>query len=183
MSGWWQAVPAGSTLAADVQSSSGTNPQREATGMKAPMKVVIVTLVVGVLGFLTEAHGPLGGFWAPSPTIPQAAGVQVPLFMILGAAEALALGLGVSFLLFGYSTLKANAPVSASLTRAAHLAIAWLLINWWAHDSLHQHNGMNLNGLLGIEYTFHVTLIVAGVILTRFFVAVVGAPAASARAA
>jgi len=145
--------------------------------MKVPMKVVIVTLLVGVFGFLTEAHGPLGGFWAPSPTLPQAVGVQVPLFMILGAAEALALGLGVSFLLFGYSTLKANVPASATLTRAAHLAIAWLLINWWAHDSLHQHNGMNLNGLLGIEYAFHVTLIVAGVILIRFFMAVVRAPA------
>jgi len=152
--------------------------------MKVPMKVVIVTLLVGILGFLTEAHGPLGGFWAPSPTLPQAVGVQVPLFMILGAAEALALGLGVSFLLFGYSTLKANVPASATLTRAAHLAIAWLLINWWAHDSLHQHNGMNLNGLLGIEYAFHVTLIVAGVILIRFFMAVVRAPApSSARAA
>ena len=152
--------------------------------MKTPTKVVIVTLVVGVLGFLTEANGPLGSFWAPSPTIPQAAGAQVPLFMLLGAAEALALGLGVSFLLFGYSTLKANAPASATLTRAAHLSIAWLLINWWAHDSLHQHNGMNLNGLLGIEYAFHVTLIVAGIILTRFFVAVVrGAAPAPVRAA
>lgn len=151
--------------------------------MKTPTKVAIVTLVVAVLGFLTEANGPLGGFWAPSPTIPEAAGVQVPLFMILGAAEALSLGLGVSFLLFGYSTLKANVPASATLTRGAHLAIAWLLINWWAHDSLHQHNGMNLNGLLGIEYAFHVTLIVAGVILVRFFVAVVGGSApASARA-
>lgn len=152
--------------------------------MKMPMKVVIVTLLVGVLGFLTEAHGPLGSFWAPSPDIPQAAGVQVPLFMLLGAAEALALGLGVSFLLFGYSTLRANVPASASLTRAAHLSIAWLLINWWAHDSLHQHNGMNLNGLLGIEYAFHVTLIVAGIVLTRFFAAVVrGAAPAPARAA
>ncbi len=152
--------------------------------MKVPAKVVIVTLVVGVLGFLTEANGPLGSFWAPSPTIPQAAGVQVPLFMLLGVAEALALGLGVSFLLFGYSTLRASVPASASLTRAAHLSIAWLLINWWAHDSLHQHNGMNLNGLLGIEYAFHVTLIVAGIVLTRFFAAVVrGAVPVSARTA
>jgi hypothetical protein len=145
--------------------------------MKMSMKVVIVTLLIGILGFLTESNGPLGGFWAPSPEVPHAAGVQLPLFMLLGAAEALALGLGVSFLLFGYSTLKANVPASATLTRAAHLSIAWLLINWWAHDSLHQHNGMNLNGLLGIEYAFHVTLIVAGVILIRFFMAVVRAPA------
>ena len=146
--------------------------------MKTSTNVVIVTLLLGVLGFLTEPNGPLGSFWAPSPMVPQATGVQVPLFMILGAAEALAFGLGVSFLLFGYSTLKANVPVSASMTRAAHVSIAWLLGNWWAHDSLHLHIGMSLKGLLGIEYGFHITLIAAGVILLRFFLAVVRAPAA-----
>ena len=145
--------------------------------MKAPAKVVIVTLLLGILGFLAEPNGPLGSFWAPAPTLPQATGAQVPLFMILGAAEALAFGLGVSFLLFGYSTLKANVPVSALMARAAHVSIAWFLINWWAHDSLHRHNGMNLNGLLGIEYGFHFTLIIAGVIVARFFMALVQAPA------
>ncbi len=89
----------------------------------------------------------------------------------------MALGLGVSFLLFGYSTLKANSQVSESMTRGTHLAITWLLVNWWAHDSLHQHNGMALDGLLGIEYLFHFTLIVSGLIVARFFLAVVRAPA------
>ncbi len=152
--------------------------------MKMSTKFVIVTLLVGVVGFLTEPHGPFGGFWAPSPMVPEASGAQVPLFMFLGVAEALAFGLGVSVLLFGYSPLKSSGPVSARLTRAAHLSIAWLLGNWWAHDSLHLHNGMDLNGLLRIEYAFHITLIIAGVILLRFFVAVVRAQAAlQARAA
>jgi hypothetical protein len=141
--------------------------------MKMSTKVVTVTLLLAIVGFLTEPHGPLGGFWPPSPDVPQAVGVQVPLFMILGAAEALACGLGVAFLLFGYPTLKAHEGVSAPLTRAAHLAIAWLLINWWAHDSLHLHNGMNLKGLLAIEYGFHITLMIAGVALAMFFTAVV----------
>jgi len=142
--------------------------------MKA--KVVIVTLVVATIGFLTESHGPLGGFWAPGPDMPQAVGVQVPLFMLLGVIEALALGLGVAFLIFRYPTM-ARPGVSEPLTRAAHLSIAWILMNWWAHDSLHVHNGMYLTGLLRIEYAFHVTLIVAGVVLARFFLALVGSPA------
>jgi hypothetical protein len=141
--------------------------------MKPPTKAVIITLVFAMVGFLTEPHGPLGGFWAPSPDMPPATGIQTPLFMVLGIAEALAFGLGISFLLFGYSTMRDTAPVSASMARAAHLSIFWLLANWWAHDSLHVHNGMNLNGLLAIEYGFHVTLILAGVTLARFFVAVV----------
>lgn len=147
--------------------------------MKTPAKVVIVTLVLGILGFLTEPNGPLGAFWAPHPSVPQATGAQIPLFMILGATEALAFGLGVSFLLFGYSAVKASASVSRPMARAAHLSIAWFLINWWAHDSLHLHNGLQLNGLLGIEYGFHFTLMIAGVILARFFLAVVRAPAKS----
>ena len=146
--------------------------------MKVSPKVVVITLLVAILGFLTEANGPLGMFWAPGSDMPTPAGAQVPLFMLLGAAEALALGVSVSFLLFGYSSLKMNATVSPSLTRATHLSIVWLLGNWWAHDSLHQHNGMNLSGLLRIEYGFHITLIIAGLMLVRFFLAVTRIPAA-----
>jgi hypothetical protein len=144
--------------------------------MKTQTKMAIVTVALGIAAFLTEPNGPLGAFWAPSPSVPQASGVQVPLFMLLGVFEALSFGLGVAFLLYGYSPLKATFPVSTPLARGAHLSISWLLMNWWAHDSLHLHNGMNLNGLLGIEYTFHVTLIIAGAILARFFVALVRAP-------
>ena len=146
--------------------------------MKASPKFVVVTLLVAVLGFLTEASGPFGMFWAPASDMPAPVGGQLPLFMILGAAEALALGVAVSFLLFGYSGLKMNAAVSPSLARGAHLSIVWLLGNWWAHDSLHQHNGMNLNGLLRIEYGFHITLIIAGLTLVRFYMALTRRPAA-----
>jgi len=55
------------------------------------------------------------------------------------------------------------------LTRLAHTSIAWLLLNWWPRDSLHIHNGMNLNGLIGIEYGFHFSLMIAGAILAYFF--------------
>jgi hypothetical protein len=139
--------------------------------MKNSAKVLIVTAVVAIVGFLTEPNGPLGAFWATHPSVPAPAGIQVPLFMILGAVEAIALGLGISFLIFGYPTLSTNASVSAPLTRGAHLSIVWLLSNWWAHDSLHLHNALELNGLLSIEYGFHVTLIVGGLILVRYFMA------------
>jgi len=36
---------------------------------------------------------------------------------------------------------------SPLLTRAAYVSIAWLLLNWWPHDSLHVHTGMELSGL------------------------------------
>ncbi|MGH7273459.1 MAG: hypothetical protein ACREIQ_03225 [Nitrospiria bacterium] len=137
--------------------------------MKPRVKVLITTLVLGITAFLAAPNGPLGAFWAPHPSVPEATGVQIPLFVIQGVVEALAFGLGVSFLIFGYPLVKAIGPASAAMTRAAHLSIAWFLINWWPHDSLHIHNGLELNGLLAIEYGFHITLIIGGLILAYFF--------------
>ena len=125
------------------------------------IKVLAVTLIVGIAAFLTEPNGPLGGFWMPAHDVPEAVGIQVFLFMALGLTEALVCGVGIAFLLFGYSLVRLD-NVSPRLARAAHLSIVWVMVNWWAHDSLHIHNGMSLNGLLGIEYGFHFTLMIAG---------------------
>ena len=133
-------------------------------------KIIATTLVVGILAFLAEPNGPAGVFWRPSPMVPEAVGIQLPLFMLLGMTEALVFGLGIAFLVFGASMVN-QFKVSPGLARAAHLSISWVMINWWAHDSLHLHNGMELSGLLKIEYGFHITLMLAGIILARFFVA------------
>jgi hypothetical protein len=132
---------------------------------------LIVTLGLAVLAFLASPNGPLGSFWRPSSDAPPPTGAQLPLFILLNVAEALAFGIGVSFLIFGYKAVHRVLPQSKALAFAAYLSIAWLLANWWPHDSLHLHNGMNLGGLLKIEYGFHITLIVAGAILVYFFFA------------
>ena len=136
------------------------------------IKWLVVTLVLAVIAFLASPNGPLGGFWRPSADFPQPTDAQLPLFILLNAAEALAFGFGISFLIFGYPLMQTLLPASKRLTLAAHLCIAWLLFSWWPHDSLHVANGMNLNGLLAIEYGFHVTLMVAGAILAYFLLAV-----------
>jgi len=131
--------------------------------------IVAVTLVLTVVAVLASPNGPLGGFWRPSAGSPTPTSAQLPLFILLNVAEGLAFGLGISFLIFGYPMVRAISPASTGLTRAAHLSIAWLLINWWPHDSLHIHNGLNLGGMLAIEYGFHTTLMIAGVIVAYFF--------------
>lgn len=135
------------------------------------IKWLVVTLVLAVIAFLASPNGPLGGFWRPSADFPQPTDVQLPLFILLNVAETLAFGLCISFLVFGYPVTQSILPASNGLTLGAHVSIAWLLLNWWPHDSLHVANGMNLNGLLAIEYGFHITLIIAGVILAYFFLA------------
>jgi hypothetical protein len=39
------------------------------------------------------------------------------------------------------------------------------MVSWWPHDYLHIHNGNDLQGLLYIEYGFHLTLMLAGIVL------------------
>lgn len=130
---------------------------------------LVVTLVLAVAAVLASPNGPLGGFWRPPASSPTPTSAQLPLFILLNIAEGVEFGLGISFLVFGYPMVRAISPASTGLTRAAHLSIAWLLINWWPHDSLHIHNGLNLGGLLLIEYGFHITLMIAGLIVAYFF--------------
>jgi hypothetical protein len=137
--------------------------------VKTSVKVVTVTIVFAVLAFLSNTVGPLGGFWRPAAEAPDPQGIQRALFAFLLAVEAIALGVGISFLFYGFPLVRAVSRASAGLTRAAQFAIAWLLVNWWGHDSLHMHVGMhNVNALLGIEYGFHFTLILSGLILLSF---------------
>ena len=143
------------------------------------IKVIVLTLVLAVIAFFLSPNAPLGAFWAPGPDVPVPTASQLPLFILLNIAEALAFGLGLSFLAFGYPAMQALSPASPLLMRAAHLSIVWLLANWWPHDSLHLHNGLNLGGLLAIEYIFHVTLMLAGVILAYFFLTLQGRSAAA----
>jgi hypothetical protein len=142
--------------------------------MKTWMKVLIVTVLVAVPAFLAEPNGPLGSFWAPHPEGPVPTDAQLPLFMLMGVLEAVTFGTAIAFLLFGYPLVEAIGSASRSLAHAAQVSIAWLLGNWWAHDSLHMHVGDNTGALLAIEYGFHVTLMIAGAVLAIFFVKAVG---------
>ena len=130
-------------------------------------KVVVVTLVVAIAAFLFGSHAPFGYVLWPTPVAlasPPTA-IQEKLFMVLDALEALAFGLGVAFLLFAWPAVGRVAGASRGRALAMYLGTAWLLSNWWIHDNLHMVVGLRPTGLLGIEYGFHVTLIIAGAAL------------------
>ena len=48
------------------------------------------------------------------------------------------------------------------------------MVSWWPHDNLHIHNGNDLQGLLYIEYGFHVTLIIAASVLAFSLLTMLG---------
>jgi hypothetical protein len=130
--------------------------------VKTPAAVAVVTVAVAVPAFaLTPTLFPPSPHMAPTAT-------QVPFFIVLAAINALALGLGVAFLAFGLPTMRRVVPSASSgpgRAVAAYLAIAWLLMSWYAHGGLHASYGMDAGPLLWIEYGFHLPLILAPLVL------------------
>lgn len=121
--------------------------------------IAIIVLVVTVPAFIL---GPI--IWPP-PANPTPVGAQLPLLILLGLFESLALGIGIAFAAFGNRLVAGR----DSLTKAAFWSTVWVLVNWWPHDGFHRVNGENLQGIIYIEYAFHVTLIIAGAVLAKYF--------------
>ena len=135
-------------------SSSVANP------MKTWQKVLLITLVTAVPAFII---GPM--LWPPDRHGGTPVGLQLVLFMVLAALDALTFGLGVAFISYGLPLIQRVADQSRARAWITFIATAWLLLSWWPHDNMHKHNGMNLDGLLVIDYVFHVSMMVAGVVL------------------
>jgi hypothetical protein len=130
-----------------------------------------VGAIVGLVAFaLTRViwPDPVGASEPPANLLPG--------FMVLAALESLLFGLGVVFLLAGFGPVRRSGrrPV---LSWAAYVGIAWMLLSWWPHDNLHRVLGHdNWSGLLGIEYGFHVTLIVASIVVATYFIDTLRSP-------
>jgi hypothetical protein len=129
--------------------------------MKRWMKVSIVTLMVAVPAFVL---GPV--LFPPADVGSEPSAAQIPFFMFLGAADAILLGLGVSFLVFGLPVLRKVSPDSRLRAWAMYLAIGYLMVSWWPHLNLHISSPIdNWQILLYIDFLFHLPLEIAGVVL------------------
>jgi hypothetical protein len=128
--------------------------------MKTWVKVALITALFAVPAM---ALGQV--IWPPDPGNPEPSAGQLPFFIFLSVFEAVAFGLGISFLLFGFPALLRLARGSRLRAWAMYLSVGWFLVSWWPHDNLHLHTGLDLQGLLYIEYGFHVTLIFAAFVL------------------
>lgn len=133
--------------------------------MNIKLKVIGVTAVAAALAFASSRV-----LWPPPPGFVPPENL-LPYFVILGLVESLSFGAGVAFLIFGFA-LIARTGVSRPAAWGGYLGIAWFLVNWWAHDGFHRVNGLGFAGLLWIEYSFHVTLIVGGLLSVYFFLSV-----------
>ena len=132
--------------------------------MKTSTKVALVTAAVGIPAFFL---GPV--LFPPADVGVEPTAGQIPFFIFLAVGDALLLGLGVSFLLFGFPVIRKVSPHSRVRAWAMFLSIGYLMVSWWPHLNLHASNGLDLQGLLYIDYLFHLPLEVAGVVLAYSF--------------
>jgi hypothetical protein len=130
-------------------------------------KVAAVTLVAAITAMVV---GPI--LWPTSdpPLFPDPTAAQLPFFVVLQVVTCLTFGLGVSFLLFGWPVVRRVSADRKLRAWSMYLSIGWLLVSWWPHGHLHQHNGHDVQGLLYIEYGFHVAPMLAALVVAyRFF--------------
>jgi hypothetical protein len=145
-----------------AQAARGT----EDAGRGTRTKVVAVTLVAAVAAMVV---GPI--LWPTSdPSLfPEPTATQLPQFVVLQVVTCLTFGLGVSFLLLGLPVVREVTAGWKLRAWLAYLSIGWLLVSWWPHGHLHQHNGDDVQGLLYIEYGFHVAPMLAALVLAYCF--------------
>jgi hypothetical protein len=144
------------------------NDSKEVDSVKTWVKVLIVTVLVAVPAFLL---GPV--LFPPADIGVEPTAGQMPYFLFLAVGDAVLLGLGVSFLLFGFPVMRQVSPDSKLRAWAMYLSIGYLMVSWWPHLNLHAHNGIDLQGLLYIDYFFHLPLEIAGVVLALSFISLV----------
>lgn len=141
------------------------------------MKYLVALFIVAV----GIASVPIGmALW------PAAAGTPpprlLPFFVFVSLCEGLSLGAGIAWLVLGRRLLQSTAAHPA-LRLGAHLSIAWLFVNWWAHDGLHRSAaGQSFSGVATIDVIFHTTLIIATGLAATYFVATGRAPAGNQHA-
>lgn len=128
--------------------------------MKMWVKVLIVTLLVAVPAFFI---GPI--LFPPADMGVEPTAAQIPLFLFLAVGDAILLGLGVAFLIFGFPVVRQVSPDSKLRAWAMYLAIGYLMVSWWPHLNMHASNGIDFGGLLMIDFIFHLPLEIAGVVL------------------
>jgi hypothetical protein len=133
--------------------------------LKTWVKVALVTTLVAIPAFVL---GPV--LFPPADLGVEPTAAQMPFLLFLAVGDAVLLGLGVSFLLFGYPVMRSVSPDSKLRAWAMYLSIGFLMVSWWPHLNMHSYNGIDLQGLLFIDYFFHLPFEVEGVVLALSFV-------------
>ena len=128
--------------------------------MKGSLQILFVTIVFGIAAFVT---GPM--IWPASHEVSMPPPGLLPLYILLAVFEALAFGFSVAFAAFGWAAIRDLRLGARWLNKMLFVTLIWFTGNWWIHDNLHMHVGLDLTRLFYIEYAFHMSMLACGVTL------------------
>ena len=103
----------------------------------------------------------------------------LPFLMVPAVFEALAFGAGVAFLVAAGRRVFGSAQ-ARGLAVAAYASAGWALVSWWPHSNMHRVN-TSFQGLVVIDWTFHLTLIAGAAIVGIFLYRTLGREQSVAR--
>ena len=129
--------------------------------MSKSWQISLLTVVIGAAAFFT---GPK--IWPMGHEVPMPPPNLLPGYIAISAVEALAFGFAVAFAVFGWSAIRDLRLGARWLNRLLFVTLFWFMGNWWFHDNLHMHIGLDMNRLIYIEFAFHMSMLACGVTLT-----------------
>ena len=122
-------------------------------------KFWLLTFVIAVVGFVLWKPLVLNN--APD-TATDPHGAVLVGFIAETAFSSLAMGFGISLLVFGGRVVSALPESARRSGRVVQLSLVWLTAPWLIHEGLHVTNGDGRwSRLLGIEFGFHLTSYIA----------------------
>jgi hypothetical protein len=126
-----------------------------------------VTLGLAVPAFMLSRT-----IWPDPPgAAPPPAGL-LPFLLVPALFEALGFGAGVAFLLAAGRALIGRQHAD-HLATAACASAGWALVSWWPHSNMHRAN-TTLEGLIAIDWIFHLTLIAGAAVVGLYLFRVLG---------
>ncbi len=128
--------------------------------MTTKTRALAITVALAVPAFLL---GPV--LWPVADTGVEPTSGQLPFFLFLAVGDALLFGAGIAFVALGFPLVRRLSGRSRLRAWTMYVAISYLMVSWWPHLNMHNSNGMDLSGLLVIDYLFHFPLEVAAVAL------------------
>jgi hypothetical protein len=117
--------------------------------------------------------------WPDPPGAPVPPRELLPFLIVPAVFESLAFGAGVAFLIAAGRGLLGNTKVGG-LAVAAYASAGWALVSWWPHSNMHRVN-TSFQGLIVIDWTFHLTLIAGAAIIGVFLYRTLGREQSVAR--
>jgi hypothetical protein len=142
--------------------------------MSKSWQMFLLTIAIGGGAFFV---GPQ--IWPAGHDVPMPPSNLLPGYIAISAVEALAFGFAVAFVVFGWPKIRDLRLGAQSLNRMLLVTLSWLMGNWWIHDSLHMHVGLDMNRLIYVELAFHMTLLACGVTLALSLMRLAGHAAAA----